>query len=126
MPPVTAETVREELAKKSPQSAGYATEVVDLLIRAATDLGASDVHLQPTADGLEVRWRLDGVLHPVALLPAPTAPNGVARLKGLAELLAYKNDVPQEGRIRGAPGVVEMRLSTFPTLYGEKAVVRVF
>ena len=50
----------------------------------------------------------------------------VARLKVLAELLTYRTDVPQEGRIRGAPGEVEMRLSTFPTLHGEKAVVRLF
>ena len=49
-----------------------------------------------------------------------------ARLKVLAELLTYRTDVPQEGRIRGAPGEVEMRLSTFPTLHGEKAVVRLF
>ena len=52
------------------------------------------------------------------------APNIVARLKVLAELLTYRTDVPQEGRIRGVPGEVEMRLSTFPTLHGEKAVVR--
>jgi hypothetical protein len=50
----------------------------------------------------------------------------VARLKVLAELLTYRTDVPQEGRIRGGPGDVEMRVSTFPTLFGEKAVVRLF
>jgi type II secretory ATPase GspE/PulE/Tfp pilus assembly ATPase PilB-like protein len=50
----------------------------------------------------------------------------VARLKVLAELLTYRTDVPQEGRIRGVPGDVEMRVSTFPTLFGEKAVVRMF
>ena len=60
------------------------------------------------------------------MLPAKVAPNVVARLKVLAELLTYRTDVPQEGRIRGVPGEVEMRLSTFPTLFGEKAVVRMF
>ncbi len=50
----------------------------------------------------------------------------VARLKVLAELLTYRTDVPQEGRIRCIPGEVEMRVSTFPTLFGEKAVVRLF
>ena len=54
------------------------------------------------------------------------APNVVARLKVLAELLTYRTDMPQEGRIRGVPGEVEMRVSTFPTLLGEKAVVRLF
>ena len=66
--------------------------------------GASDVHFQPGGDGLELRWRIDGVLHPVALLPAKVAPNVVARLKVLAELLTYRTDVPQEGRIRGVAG----------------------
>jgi general secretion pathway protein E len=75
---------------------------------------------------LELRWRIDGVLQPVALMPMKLAPNIVARLKVLAELLTYRTDVPQEGRIRSVPGEVEMRLSTFPTLFGEKAVVRMF
>ena len=88
--------------------------------------GASDIHFQPGGDGLELRWRIDGVLQPVALLPAKVAPNIVARLKVLSELLTYRTDVPQEGRIQGVPGEVEMRVSTFPTLFGEKAVVRMF
>ncbi len=69
---------------------------------------------QPGGDGLELRWRIDGVLQPVALLPAKVAPNIVARLKVLSELLTYRTDVPQEGRIKGVPGEVEMRVSTFP------------
>ena len=88
--------------------------------------GASDIHFQPGADGVEVRWRIDGVLQPVALLQAKVAPNIVGRLKVLSELLTYRTDIPQEGRIRGMPGAVEMRVSTFPTLFGEKAVVRMF
>lgn len=120
------ERFRQELAGKSPGRPTYATEVVDLILAEARNLGASDVHLQPTAEGLDLRWRLDGVLHPGGTLPAAASPNVIARLKVLAELLTYRTDVPQEGRIRGAPGDVEMRLSTFPTLYGEKAVVRLF
>src|SRR5262249_2271050 len=73
-----------------------------------------------------LRWRIDGVLHPVTVLPAKLAPNIVARLKVRAELLTYRTDIPQEGRIRDLPGEIEMRLSTFPTLHGEKAVVRLF
>ena len=84
------------------------------------------MHWQPGSDGLEIRWRVDGVLQAVGTIPAKVAPNVVARLKVMAELLTYRNDVPQEGRIRGAPGAVEMRLSTFPTVFGEKAVVRMF
>ena len=123
---MTGEAFREELSQRAPGHPRYAVEAVDLVLAEARRLGASDVHLQPNAEGMEVRWRIDGVLQPGALLPAGVAPNIVARLKVLAELLTYRNDVPQEGRIRGAPGDVEMRLSTFPTLFGEKAVVRVF
>ncbi|MGC8644305.1 MAG: GspE/PulE family protein [Isosphaeraceae bacterium] len=114
------------LAQLDPASPRYATEVVDRVLAQARAVGASDVHFHPGTDGLEVRWRIDGVLQSVAVLPAKLAPNIVARLKVLAELLTYRTDVPQEGRIRGVPGEVEMRLSTFPTLHGERAVVRLF
>ncbi|MDR3637049.1 MAG: GspE/PulE family protein [Isosphaeraceae bacterium] len=121
-----ADSLRQRLAALTPGSARFAIEAVDLLLAEARAAGASDLHIQPTADGLEARWRIDGVLHPAVLLPASVAPNVVARLKVLADLLTYRSDVPQEGRIRGVPGEVEMRVSTFPTLHGEKAVVRLF
>lgn len=122
-----AETpIADRLKALNPGSPQYATDVVDALLAAAVDVGASDVHIQPIENGLDLRWRVDGVLQPVASLPRQGAPNVVARLKVLAELLTYRTDVPQEGRIRRAPGRVEMRLSTFPTLHGEKAVVRLF
>jgi general secretion pathway protein E len=120
------EHIRDELARRSPLDGNFPTEAVDLVLEQASKLRASDVHLQPTAEGLEVRWRIDGVLNPAVTLPLAVAPKIVARLKVMAELLTYRTDVPQEGRIRAAPGAVEMRLSTFPTLFGEKAVVRLF
>jgi type II secretory ATPase GspE/PulE/Tfp pilus assembly ATPase PilB-like protein len=101
-------------------------EIVDGILDRARAAGATDVHIQPTASVLDVRWRVDGVLLPVETLPKALAPNVVARLKVLAGLLTYRTDVPQEGRIQGVAGDVEMRLSTFPTLYGEKAVIRLF
>ena len=114
------------LAQLDPANPRYASDVVEKALAEAQTAGASDVHFQPGGDGLELRWRIDGVLQPVALLPAKVAPNVVARLKVLSELLTYRTDVPQEGRIKAAPGEVEMRVSTFPTLFGEKAVVRMF
>jgi general secretion pathway protein E len=108
-----------------PADGQYATRFVELLLESARALDASDIHLQPTPDGLELRLRLDGVLQPLGCFPAGVAANIVARLKVLADLLTYRTDVPQEGRIRSA-APVEMRVSTFPTLYGEKAVVRLF
>lgn len=118
-------------------SAQYATEFVRRLLTAAIDQAASDIHLQPAAAGLDVCWRIDGVLQPIGVFPPETAANVVSRLKVLADLLTYRSDIPQEGRIRAEhlpekksadePGAAgEMRVSTFPTLYGERAVVRLF
>ena len=96
----------ETLGALDPSSPRYATEVVDAVLARARAADASDVHLHPGPEGLEIRWRIDGVLQPVAVLPARLAPNVVARLKVLAELLTYRTDIPQEGRIRGVPGEV--------------------
>ena len=117
---------REGLGRLDTKSPRHAVEVVDLILAESRAAGASDVHLLPTPDGLAMRWRVDGVLQEVGTLPIAVAPNVVARLKVMAELLTYKTDVPQEGRVRGTSGEGEVRVSTFPTLHGEKAVVRLF
>jgi type II secretory ATPase GspE/PulE/Tfp pilus assembly ATPase PilB-like protein len=103
-------------------------ELLDALLHEAVRRGASDLHLEPTHRSLEVRFRLDGVLHRAATLRKELAPNLIARLKVLAELLTYRNDVPQEGRLHWshAPAGSAMRVSTFPTIHGEKAAIRLF
>jgi type II secretory ATPase GspE/PulE/Tfp pilus assembly ATPase PilB-like protein len=106
--------------------ANYIVDWVDLLLREAQVAGVSDIHLQPTSTSLLVRWRIDGVLHEVGLLPAAFAPNVAARFKVLADLLTYRTDTPQEGRIRDTGDRLERRVSTFPSLFGEKVVVRLF
>ncbi|MCY2934571.1 MAG: GspE/PulE family protein [Planctomycetota bacterium] len=100
--------------------------IVDAVLAEAFMLGASDAHLTPSAHGLRVSWRLDGVLHPVGVIPQPLSAPVVARLKVLAGLLTYRLDVPQEGRIPGnsATNRREIRISTFPTLHGERAALR--
>ena len=112
-----------ELGTSDPQ---FATVVVDRLLESGRDCAASDIHLQPTAEGLLLRFRLDGVLHSAGTFPSSVAANIVARMKVLAELLTYRTDVPQEGRIRAGRSAVEQRVSTFPTLHGERCVVRFF
>lgn len=121
-----AEQFREAVGKLAPASVSYPTEIVALLLAAAMAQRASDVHLQPVVQGLEIRWRIDGVLQHALTLPRDASPKVIARLKVMADLLTYRNEIPQEGRVRESPGGVEMRLSTLPTLYGEKAVVRLF
>jgi len=127
-PPLAVAT---ELGKLDAASPLYATQFVEMLLASARQVGASDVHLHPTSSGLLVQWRIDGVLQRLGEFPRGQAADAVVRLKVLAELLTYRTDVPQEGRIRGDDSAattagVEMRVSTFPTLHGERAVVRLF
>ncbi|MBM4071971.1 MAG: type II/IV secretion system protein [Planctomycetes bacterium] len=126
MPP--AMDLQQQLAgpeRIGPERVG---QVVNLVLVEAVKKSASDVHFEPTHRALEIRFRLDGVLHTVATLNREIAANIVARLKVLAELLTYRLDVPQEGRLVDAIKSfgVEMRVSTFPTIHGEKAAVRIF
>jgi general secretion pathway protein E len=118
--------LQQQLAALNAADTSYATRFVDLLLSGARLAGASDVHLQPASDGLQLRWRLDGVLQQLGTFSRGEAADVVTRLKVMAELLTYRTDVPQEGRIRERDSVVEMRVSTFPTLHGERAVVRLF
>jgi len=118
--------VDRELGKLDSADPQFATEVVDRILAAGIRRGASDLHLQPTPAGLELKFRIDGVLQTTGTFPPAVAPNITSRLKVLAELLTYRTDIPQEGRIRTPQGDVEMRVSTFPTLHGERAVVRFF
>jgi type II secretory ATPase GspE/PulE/Tfp pilus assembly ATPase PilB-like protein len=103
-----------------------AVAVVEKLLTDACARGASDLHLDPTEDGVEVTVRCDGVLDRVATIPAELGPRVVGRLKALADLLAYRTDVPQEGRIAaGRAGLgADARVATFPTLLGERVAVR--
>jgi type II secretory ATPase GspE/PulE/Tfp pilus assembly ATPase PilB-like protein len=106
------------------RDAQFATDFVSAVLHAARDAEASDVHIEPASDALEVRWRLDGVLQPMVQLPRDVSANVTARLKVLAGLLTYETALPQEGRIWDDALRVEVRISTFPTLYGERCVLR--
>jgi type II secretory ATPase GspE/PulE/Tfp pilus assembly ATPase PilB-like protein len=109
-----------------PSHPDYAPRAVDALLGVARAAGVTDIHVQPTGSHLELKFRVDGVLLSVAAFPAALAGNIVARLKVLAGLLTYHTDRPQEGRIRLPQDDVEMRVCTYPTLHGERAVVRLF
>ena len=116
--------VRAALAALDTDDAEYAVRFVDLLLDWCRAAQASDLHLQPTSIGLKVDCRLDGVLQNLGEFPAGGSTDPVARLKVMAQLLTYRRDVPQEGRIRDGVDGADMRVSTFPTLYGERAAVR--
>src|SRR5690242_18355938 len=92
--PTELQTQLDALMPAGPERA---TRLVEAILRDAVGRAVSDVHLEPTHSALAVRYRLDGVLHQVASLDRELAPNLVARLKVLAELLTYRVDIPQEG-----------------------------
>ena len=104
--------------------------LVDELLKRAVKSGASDVHFEPTRSGLTVKFRLDGVLNTIEELPKSLSGNVIARLKVLGGLLTYRNDIPQEGRIEISKSrderIMDQRLAVFPTIHGQRAVVRLF
>lgn len=103
-----------------------AVAIVERLLLAARDRGASDLHLDPGEGGVRVRMRRDGALQTVESLPAELSQHLVGRCKALADLLVYRRDVPQEGRItaeRSGFGC-ELRVATYPTLFGERVAIR--
>ena len=111
-----------------PHSSSFVTQLVDLVLNDALARSVSDVHVQPTPALVQIRYRLDGVLQEAGSIDGKFAVNVVSRLKVMAGLLTYRQDVPQEGRMDEASQDLscDMRLSTFPTVHGEKAVVRIF
>ncbi len=109
-------------------------QVVDWLWQYAFDQRASDIHLEPRRDLGVIRFRIDGVLHNVYQVPATVLGAMTARIKLLGRMDVVERRRPQDGRIKtrrpdsaeGPGGEVEMRLSTIPTAFGEKMVMRIF
>jgi type IV pilus assembly protein PilB len=100
---------------------------VNLLILQALNERASDIHIEPTATELRIRYRIDGVLHDVSTGPKSIAAAVTTRLKVMADMNIAEHRVPQDGRISlnvGAKGI-DLRMATLPTIYGEKIVMRV-
>lgn len=100
---------------------------VDALINQAVEIGASDIHLEPTAHYLRVRFRIDGVLYDQRMIEKTIMQQVISRLKVLALMDIAEKRLPQDGKfglvIKGKP--IDFRLSTFPSLFGEKMVVRI-
>ena len=96
-----------------------------LLARAAAD-GASDVHLEPTSDTFRIRFRVDGTFRDVATFVPSLAPAIVARIKVLSGMDIAEHRLPQDGRFSVSVGArrLDLRSSTYPTMHGEKAVLR--
>ncbi len=103
------------------------TAVAQLLLE-AHGAGVSDIHLQTVTGAVEVRWRLDGVLQDRLPIAHPLGERVLGRIKYLARLKTYQESLPQDGRIAAAEAGLpeDVRVATYPTLTGEKIVLRLF
>ncbi|MBK6726397.1 MAG: type II/IV secretion system protein [Xanthomonadales bacterium] len=107
----------------------HVVKIVDWLLQYAYEQRASDIHLEPRREMSPARFRVDGVLHKVYELPTPVMAAVVSRIKILGRMDIAERRRPQDGRIKTrSPGgrEVEMRISTMPTAFGEKVVMRIF
>jgi type II secretory ATPase GspE/PulE/Tfp pilus assembly ATPase PilB-like protein len=100
---------------------------VEALLNDAIEHRASDIHLEPTRDELCVRFRIDGVLITQKPFSASLSASIIARLKVLANMNIAERRVPQDGKfhVMHAGNEIDVRISTFPCLYGEKMVIRI-
>ncbi len=101
--------------------------IVETLLKHSVLQGASDIHIEPLEKDLLVRYRIDGILHDAMILPKNAAPSIVARIKILANLKLDEKRLPQDGRfdIELNGEKISFRVSTIPTYFGEKSVLRV-
>jgi len=102
--------------------------IVNSIIFQAAEDGSSDIHFEPQADALVVRFRTDGVLHEMQRIPRKMTPGVITRLKVLAKLDIAERRKPQDGRIslsaQAAGRMLDIRVATLPTVDGEKVVMR--
>lgn len=119
------EEVEDESWKYEPSAP--IIQLVNSLISDAIRMRASDIHVEPLDDGLRVRYRIDGYLRPVVILPKRIQGATVSRLKLIAGMDISESRKPQDGRtrVRLEGREVDLRVSSLPTHYGEKVVLRI-
>ena len=112
----------EQMAEEAP-----IVRVVSVILKEAVEGDASDIHIEPGRDKLEVRYRIDGVLHSSLILPKKIHQAVVARIKILSNLKIEERRLPQDGRFfsKIAGKDIDFRVATMPTTLGEKVVLRV-
>jgi general secretion pathway protein E len=121
-----------ELGKSDKQldaNDAHVVRVVDWLWQYAFEQRASDIHIEPRRELGVVRFRIDGVLHQVYQIPGPVLAAMTSRIKILARMDVVEKRRPQDGRIKtrtADAGDIELRISTLPTAFGEKIVMRIF
>ncbi len=117
----------EEETGENIKAGSPVTKIVQTALRYAVEGGASDIHIEPTPDKTRVRFRMDGELHTSLELPRKVHAAVVARIKIMAQLRLDEKRKPQDGRFSTEIDRrrIDFRVSTFPTQYGEKVVMRI-
>ena len=117
----------EGLTDLSRMDGSPVVNLLNLSIMSAIRDGASDIHIEPDRRHVRVRYRIDGVLHELLTAPRPMQSGVISRVKVLGKMDIAEKRLPQEGRVAvAAEGrEVDLRISTMPTILGEKAVIRV-
>jgi len=100
--------------------------IVGMILETAVKIGASDVHLEPSEENTRLRYRVDGVLTEKRTLPKEMHDSIIARIKILAQMKIDEKRIPLDGRFKVQVGntQTDLRVSTLPTIYGEKVVIR--
>ena len=126
--PLPLDRLPHQVAALADPSAPQVGSLVDLLLVQAVLHRASDVHLEPGAEGVTVRFRIDGTLTDVGSVPSGLRDRLMGRLKVIGAMITYRTDLPQEGRstARIDGRNVDARVSILPTIHGEKATIRLF
>lgn len=119
---IKTEQVEQKIADEAP-----ITKIVDVIVSHAVEARASDIHIEPSEEDLRVRYRIDGVLHSSLILPKSVHPAIVSRIKILSNLKIDEQRLPQDGRFHVSleGKSIDFRVSTFPTVIGEKVVLRI-
>ncbi len=122
LPSETEEQIGPDIVTDAP-----VVQALSLIIDEAVKARSSDIHLQPQEDGLRVRYRIDGTLHDMLSLPLATAAPLISRIKILASMNIAEHHRPQDGQFsiktKGRQSI-DIRVGTFPTVYGEMAALR--
>ena len=103
-------------------------KLCDSLLKEAVSRGASDIHIEPFNEDVRIRYRIDGKLNTIDTIPTNMYPAILARFKIMSDLNIAERRVPQDGKINMEIGDLkyDFRVSTLPTLYGEKIVIRIY
>lgn len=124
---VESETIRVDQTEDGSADEAPIVSLVNEMIVGAIEQKASDIHIEPQQNEVRVRYRIDGLLHNVMVLPIRSRAALISRIKLLAELNITEKRVPQDGRIkiRYLNRDIDLRIATMPNIFGEKLVIRI-